>query len=53
MAYFLDPVADALERLGLPRVAATLVILIASIVAIVVLLILLLPVLGDQITRFS
>ncbi len=23
LAYFLDPVADALERLGLPRVAAT------------------------------
>ena len=53
LAYFLDPVADALERLGLPRIAATLVILTASIVAIVVLLILLLPVLGDQIARFS
>jgi predicted PurR-regulated permease PerM len=53
LAYFLDPVADALERLGLPRLAATLVILIASIVAIVVLLVLLLPVLGDQIARFA
>jgi predicted PurR-regulated permease PerM len=53
LAYFLDPVADALERLGLPRLAATLVILIASIVALVVLLVLLLPVLGDQIARFS
>jgi predicted PurR-regulated permease PerM len=53
LAYFLDPVADALERLGLPRIAATLLILIASIVAIVVLLILLLPVLGDQVFRFS
>ena len=53
LAYFLDPLADALERLGLPRVVATLLILITSIVAIVVLLILLLPVLGDQIARFS
>jgi predicted PurR-regulated permease PerM len=53
LAYFLDPVADALERLGLPRLAATLVILIASLVAIAVLLLLLLPVLGDQITRFT
>ena len=53
MAYFLDPVADALERLGLPRIAATLLILISSIVAFVVLLLLLLPVLGDQIARFS
>jgi len=53
LAYFLDPVADALERLGLPRLAATLLILITSIVAIVVLLLLLLPVLGDQIARFA
>src|SRR5436190_25328 len=30
LAYFLVPVADALERLGLPRLAATLVILIVS-----------------------
>jgi predicted PurR-regulated permease PerM len=53
LAYFLDPVADALERLGLPRLAATLLILTASIVAIVMLLVLLLPVLGDQIARFA
>jgi predicted PurR-regulated permease PerM len=53
LAYFLDPVADALERLGLPRLAATLLILVSSIVAIVVLLLLLLPVLGNQIARFS
>jgi predicted PurR-regulated permease PerM len=53
LAYFLDPVADALERLGLPRLAATLLILIASLIAIVVLLVLLLPVLGDQIARFA
>jgi predicted PurR-regulated permease PerM len=53
LAYFLDPVADALERLGLPRLAATLLILTASVIAIVVLLVLLLPVLGDQIARFA
>lgn len=53
LAYFLDPVADALERLGLPRLAATLLILISSIVVIVVLILLLVPVLGDQIARFS
>lgn len=53
LAYFLDPVADALERLGLPRLAATLLILISCIVAFVVLLLLLLPVLGDQIARFT
>src|SRR5215470_18999916 len=53
LAYFLDPVADALERLGLPRLAATLLILTTSIIAIVVLLVLLLPVLRDQIARFA
>ena len=53
LAYFLDPVADALERRGLPRLAATLLILVASIVAIALLLVLLLPVLGDQIARFT
>ncbi|MGB9140662.1 MAG: AI-2E family transporter, partial [Aestuariivirga sp.] len=31
LAYFLDPVADALERLGLPRVLATATILLFSI----------------------
>jgi predicted PurR-regulated permease PerM len=53
LAYFLDPVADALERLGLPRLAATLVILAASVIVIAVLLVLLVPVLGDQIARFA
>ena len=36
LAYFLDPVADALERLGLPRLAATLVIVLASVVALAI-----------------
>ena len=31
LAYFLDPVADALERLKLPRLAATLVIVLTSV----------------------
>ena len=53
LAYFLDPVADALERLGLPRLAATLIILLASILVLAVVLVLLLPVLGEQISRFA
>ena len=36
LAYFLDPVADALERLGLSRLSAAVVIVIASILLIVV-----------------
>ncbi len=53
LAYFLDPVADALERLGLPRLAATLAILLLSILALVLVLFLILPVLGDQIVKFA
>jgi predicted PurR-regulated permease PerM len=53
LAYFLDPVADALERLGLPRLVATLVILISAILALAVALILIAPVLADQIGKFA
>jgi predicted PurR-regulated permease PerM len=53
LAYFLDPVADALERLGLPRVLATLVILGLSILLLVLALFLLVPVLIDQIGKFA
>lgn len=53
LAYFLDPVADALERLGLPRVAATAVILLLSILALVLIGLLIVPILGDQIVKFA
>ena len=38
IAYFLDPVADRLERLGLSRVAATGVITICGVLAFVLIL---------------
>jgi predicted PurR-regulated permease PerM len=53
LAYFLDPVADMLERLGLPRLAATLIIVLASVVALILGLILLLPLLGDQLGKLA
>ncbi len=53
LAYFLDPVADALERLGLPRLAATLVILLASILAVVLALVIVAPMLADQVAKFA
>jgi predicted PurR-regulated permease PerM len=53
LAYFLDPIADALERLGLPRIAATLLILLLSILAIVFILLLIVPILGDQIVKLA
>ncbi len=53
LAYFLDPVADALERLGLPRLAATLTILLFSLLVLALVLILVVPVLSDQIGKFA
>jgi len=53
LAYFLDPVADALERLGLPRLAATLAILLTAIFVLVLVLIVLVPVLGEQLRIFA
>ncbi len=53
LAYFLDPVADALERLGLPRVIATLVILGLSVLLLILVLLLIVPILGDQIAKFA
>ena len=53
LAYFLDPVADALERLGLPRLLATATILVLSILLLVFIGLLILPILGDQIVKFA
>src|SRR5205814_5008408 len=53
LAYFLDPVADALERLGLPRFAATLFILIFAILLLGLAVVLVVPVLAAQTAKFA
>lgn len=53
LAYFLDPVADNLERIGMPRPVATLFILGLSILVLVLALFLLVPVLIDQVGNFA
>ncbi|TPJ22853.1 AI-2E family transporter [Mesorhizobium sp. B2-7-2] len=53
LAYFLDPVADRLQRLGLSRLMATVVILIAFIVVVVLALVILVPVLATQMADFA
>lgn len=50
VAYLLDPVADRLERLGMPRTAAALVIIFAFLLSIALVLVLLVPILSDQIS---
>ena len=48
IAYFLDPLADRLEKYGLSRLAATAVITVFFLLVTVVLLIVLVPVLYNQ-----
>ena len=50
IAYFLDPVADRLERLGLSRVAATTLISLAALLAVVLLVLAVIPTLVNQLT---
>jgi predicted PurR-regulated permease PerM len=50
VAYLLDPVADRLERLGLPRTLASLLIVFVFILALAAVLVVLIPILVDQIT---
>jgi predicted PurR-regulated permease PerM len=53
LAYFLDPVADRLERLGLSRMLATLVILVSFIVVFVLALMIFVPILVSQLSDFA
>jgi predicted PurR-regulated permease PerM len=53
IAYFLDPIADRLERLGLSRLMATIVILVTFIVLFALALIILIPVLVNQFNDFA
>ncbi len=48
LAYFLDPVADRLERLGLSRLGATIVVLAGILLVFVLAMIVLIPVLVAQ-----
>lgn len=52
LAYLLDPLADRLERLGLPRLWATVAILVAFVLALVLSIMLIVPVLGGQLSNF-
>ena len=50
IAYFLDPVADRLERLGLSRVAATTLISLIALVLMILLVLAVIPTLVNQLT---
>ncbi len=52
LAYFLDPVADMFERMGLSRLLATIVILFCFVIGFIVILIIVVPILGSQVAGF-
>ena len=52
LAYFLDPVADRLQRLGLSRLIATIVILFMFVIVAVLALMVLVPILASQTADF-
>ena len=52
LAYFLDPLADWLERLGLPRVMATALIMLVMVVVFIIMLLALVPLLVQQVSQF-
>ena len=53
LAYLLDPVADRLQRLGLPRLVATILILGLFVIAFALALVVVVPILGDQAAKFA
>ncbi len=48
LAYFLDPVADRLERAGLPRLAASSVIIVSAVLILVLAFVLVVPAMANQ-----
>lgn len=52
-AYGLNPLADALERMGLPRLAACLLIVVLLVISIVLLVVFLGPIAVEHIQQFA
>jgi predicted PurR-regulated permease PerM len=52
LAYLLDPLADRLERLGLGRLGATLIILVLSVLILLIALVALVPLAAHQMAAF-
>ena len=52
LAYFLDPVADRLQRWGMSRMAATVTILVVFVVALALGMVIVIPILASQLTDF-
>jgi predicted PurR-regulated permease PerM len=52
IAYLLNPLTDRIERLGVPRIAAALLIISVVVMTLVLLIFLVAPMLGSQLSSF-
>jgi predicted PurR-regulated permease PerM len=52
IAYLLNPLTDRIERLGIPRLAAALLIISVVVMALVLLILLVAPIFGGQLSSF-
>lgn len=52
IAYLLTPIADRLEKIGVNRLAAALLMITLAVLAIVIAILLVAPILGGQLTSF-
>ncbi len=53
LAYFLDPIADWLERLGMPRTLAALTIILVALLVVILIIITCVPLLVQEIQSLS
>jgi predicted PurR-regulated permease PerM len=53
LGYLLDPIVQRLERLGLNRLGASLVILIAFVLVVAIIVVVFAPLLGSQLVAFT
>ncbi len=53
LAYFLDPVADHMQKWGISRLAAALLIVILALVLLITAVVVFVPMLVDQVGRFA
>lgn len=53
LAYFLDPVADRLQKWGISRLTAALLIVIMALIVVVTSFVVFVPMLADQVGRFA
>jgi predicted PurR-regulated permease PerM len=53
LAYFLDPIADRLQKWGMSRLTAAMLIVIVALVVVVAGFVIFVPLLADQLARFA